>query len=195
MWERLNPFFTALTSWLTAVDGGLRAPKKTSLITSWQLAESPFLSSLLITQDRHLVMQRRLPGFRASPSDLKPGKWLFSPTVLSGGFQVHDMVKHRNSDYFLGTDYLCSVAHLTVVILLWALCKALLELEKRPGPSPESPFFNRWRHWCLKRYTDAPTPCAIRWQSWASNSVHWLVSQCLFCCRLSLQQNGQIEVT
>lgn len=101
-----------------AVDGGLWAAKKTSLITSCQLVESRSLSSLLITQDRHLVMQRRVPGFRASPSDLELGKWLFSPTVFSGGFQVHDMVKHRNSDYFLGTDYLCSVAHLTVEILL-----------------------------------------------------------------------------
>lgn len=64
------------------------------------------------------MMQRRLSGFRESPSVLEPGKWLFSPTVFSGGFQVHDMVKHRNSDYFLGIDYLCSVAHLTVEILL-----------------------------------------------------------------------------
>lgn len=43
------------------------------------------------------------------------------------------MVKRRDSDRFLGADFLCPVVPLTVEILLGALCEALLELEKDLG--------------------------------------------------------------
>lgn len=86
---------------------------------------------------------------------LEPGKWLFSLMVFYDGFQIHAVVKHRDSDHFLGTDFLCSVVYLTV-----ELCKNSLRIRKRT--------------WALKRWSDAPKSYASQWQSWASNPVHWL---------------------
>lgn len=72
-------------------------------------------------------------GFRLSLSVVKAGKGLFSLTLFCGGFQACRAVTRRDSGRFLGIDFLRSMPHLTVEILLGALYKALLDLEKGPG--------------------------------------------------------------
>lgn len=50
------------------------------------------------------------------------------------------MVNGEN-DRPIGAGFLCPMVHLTVGILLRALCKAFLELEEGPGLLPEFPLF------------------------------------------------------
>lgn len=59
----------------------------------------------------------------------------------------------------------------------------------------ESPFFNLWRYWSLKRRSNGPKSHVGQRQSWASNQVHWFWLKPVPFCSSFITQNMQPEAS